>query len=191
VRVLEVEARAVLEHVVADVENEEDGIRRVARPPAGERPELVVGRVAGDPRVQHLDPEPILETRRERLLEVDLDRLHERIAEDEDAASSGGALVRARAIALPEGVDDDGPVQRVRARPTHRDVGALAGHERPPDDAVGAPERRLAAAAAAAAADEEERLGQHERHRAAEEEEAEMPEPPAGAMCGASGDHAR
>jgi hypothetical protein len=189
-RVLEVEARAVLEHVVADVEHEDDGIRRVARPSADERPELVVGRVAGDPRVQYLDAEPLLEARRERLLELDLDRLHERIAEHEDALSPGGAPVRARAVALPEGVDDDGPVQRVRARPTHRDVGALAGHERPPDDAVGAPERRLTAAAAAASADEEEPLGQHERDRAAEEEEAELPEPPAVAMCGAR-DHVR
>jgi hypothetical protein len=171
VRVLEEEPGAVLEHVVADVDDEQHRVRRVARAAGREGAQLVVGRIAGDAGVQHLDTEAVLEAGRKRILQIDLHRLDERIAEDEDAPAAGSARELPRTVALAERVHGDGAASDLLAAPADAHLAAHAGDEGPAERRIGTPEGRLPAAAVVSREERQDGLAGGEREGEAEERE--------------------
>jgi hypothetical protein len=147
VRALQIEPSAVLEHVVADEDGHDHGVRTVSPSDVQECAQLVVRRVARHPEVHHLDAARRLDAREEGLVEPDLERLDERVAEHDDARDAVPAREISRPIALSERVHLD-PIARHRVSRSVADggLGDGAGHERPAHARIRLPERRLSLA---------------------------------------------
>src|SRR6266478_6714608 len=166
------EGVVILEDIVAGVEDEQDQVGAVLPPLALPEEQLAVGAVAGDARVEDLDPvaEALLEELRERRVLLHLHALGEGVAEDEDAELAL-ALVRDVAVAEPVPVD-----ARVRAP---LDLAAEAAlrpapcvrRVRPADPPIRFPEHPGIVAALQTVHDPAPALGQQQADDQAEEHE--------------------